>query len=43
MAIAWLPEAPDRPYGAELRFDAVAILLDADGELARLDHLEAAF
>jgi len=43
MAIAWLTEAPDRPFGAELRFDGVAILLDAAGDLVRLDHLEAAF
>jgi putative endonuclease len=43
MAIAWLTEGTDRPYGAELRFDGVAVLLDADGELVRLDHLEAAF
>jgi putative endonuclease len=43
MAIAWLTEGPDRPYGAELRFDGVAVLLDADGALVRLDHLEAAF
>ncbi len=43
MAIAWLTEGSDRPYGAQLRFDGVAILLDADGELIRLDHLEAAF
>src|SRR4051794_34219679 len=43
MAIAWLTEATDRPFGAELRFDGVAILLDASGALVRLDHLEAAF
>jgi putative endonuclease len=43
MAIAWLMESPDRPYGAPLRFDGVAILLDAQGDLVRLDHLEAAF
>ena len=43
MAIAWLTEGPDRPYGAELRFDGVAVLLDGAGELVRLDHLEAAF
>jgi putative endonuclease len=43
MAIAWLTEGSDRPYGAELRFDGVAILLDSAGELVRLDHLEAAF
>ena len=43
MAIAWLTEANDRPYGAQLRFDGVAVLLDTDGDLVRLDHLEAAF
>jgi len=43
MAIAWLTEGPDRPFGAELRFDGVAILLDRTGALVRLDHLEAAF
>ena len=43
MAIAWLGESPDRPFGAELRFDGVAVLVDAQGNLVRLDHLEAAF
>jgi putative endonuclease len=43
MAISWLTEGVDRPYGAELRFDGIAVLLDAKGELIRLDHLEAAF
>ena len=43
MAIAWLTEGADRPYGAHLRFDGIAVLLDPKGELVRLDHLEAAF
>lgn len=43
MAAAWLTEVPDRPFGAELRFDAVGVLLDDEGRLVRLDHLEAAF
>jgi putative endonuclease len=43
MAAAWLAEVRDRPFGAELRFDAVGVLLDASGRLVRLDHLEAAF
>ena len=43
MAIAWLTDGADRPYGAQLRFDGVAILLDPSGDLVRLDHLEAAF
>src|SRR3954471_22343583 len=30
MAIAWLGEAPERrPFGSELRFDGVAVLLDS--------------
>jgi hypothetical protein len=33
----------DRPYHAELRFDAVGVTLDRTGALVRLDHLEAAF
>src|SRR5690349_17443416 len=41
MAAAWLAEARDRPWSAELRFDAVGVTLDARGELVRLDHLEA--
>jgi putative endonuclease len=43
MATAWLAESNDRPFGAELRFDGVAILVDSAGALLRLDHLEAAF
>jgi putative endonuclease len=42
MAIAWLTECDGRPPG-DLRFDAIGIVLDARGELLRLDHLEAAF
>ena len=43
MAIAWLTESTQRPYGASLRFDGVAVLVDRAGNLVRLDHLEAAF
>ena len=43
MAISWLTEGADRPYGANLRFDGIAVLLDPAGDLIRLDHLEAAF
>jgi putative endonuclease len=43
MAVAWLSDTQDRVYGAQLRFDGIAVLLDARGELVRLDHLEAAF
>lgn len=43
MAAAWLAQAPDRPRSAELRFDAIGVVIDARGRLVRLDHLEAAF
>lgn len=43
MAAAWLAEAVDRPRAAELRFDAIGVLIDARGRLVRLDHLEGAF
>jgi putative endonuclease len=43
MAAAWLAEVEDRPWAAELRFDAIGVVLTPDGELVRLDHLESAF
>jgi putative endonuclease len=43
MASAWLVEVTDRPWAAELRFDAVGVVLDAEGSLVALDHLEGAF
>jgi putative endonuclease len=42
MAIAWLSSVGRRPRG-DMRFDAVGIVLDANGQLVSLDHLEAAF
>jgi putative endonuclease len=43
MAAAWLAETSDRPYSAELRFDAIGVTFDAHGALAALEHLENAF
>lgn len=43
MGAAWLNEVKPRPRTSELRFDAVGVLVDRDGALVRLDHLEAAF
>jgi putative endonuclease len=43
MAAAWLSRATDRPWHAELRFDAVGVTLDDQNELVRLDHLQDAF
>ena len=43
MAAAFLLEANDRPRSADVRFDAIGVVIDAYGKLVRLDHLEAAF
>jgi putative endonuclease len=43
MAAAFLLETADRPRSADLRFDAIGVVIDAYGRLVRLDHLEAAF
>jgi putative endonuclease len=43
MSAAFLLEVTDRPHSAELRFDAIGVVIDAKGRLVRLDHLEAAF
>jgi hypothetical protein len=33
----------DRPFARTVRFDAVGVVLNARGELLRLDHLEGAW
>ncbi|MDQ4042177.1 MAG: YraN family protein [Actinomycetota bacterium] len=43
MAAAYLAEVDERPRASELRFDAVGVVIDPQGRLVRLDHLEAAF
>jgi putative endonuclease len=43
MAAAWLAEVTDRPWHDDLRFDAVGVLLDRQGGLVRLDHVQGAF
>ncbi len=43
MAAAYLADVQERPRAVELRFDAVGVVIDAQGRLVRLDHLEAAF
>ena len=42
MAGRWLVERP-HPRVSDLRFDAIGVTLSPDGELLRLDHVEAAF
>jgi putative endonuclease len=39
----WLVERTERPYAAELRFDAIGVTLHPSGRLVRLEHLEGAF
>jgi putative endonuclease len=43
MAAAWLAETVDRPHAEDLRFDVIAVTIDARGRLQALDHLEGAF
>ncbi|MGI8801918.1 MAG: YraN family protein [Solirubrobacteraceae bacterium] len=41
LAAGWLADRGDRPRGRELRFDAVAVVIDVRGRLIALDHWEA--
>jgi putative endonuclease len=43
MAGVWLKDAKARPRFWAIRCDAVGLVLDARGDLVRLDHLRAAF
>jgi putative endonuclease len=43
MATAFLLEVADRPHSSDVRFDAIGVVIDGQGRLVRLDHLEAAF
>src|SRR5688572_18735839 len=43
MAGVWLSDVPKRPRFWTIRCDAIGVVLDARGELVRLDHLQAAF
>lgn len=44
LAAAWLRETrTPLGAGAELRFDAVGVVIDAAGDLVALDHVEAAW
>src|SRR5688500_1694893 len=40
MAAAYLSDVSDRPFAAELRFDAIGVVLASDGSLVELEHLE---
>ena len=43
MGAAWLSETHERPRTAELRFDAIGVLIDRHGALVELVQLEGAF
>lgn len=43
MAHAFLTDVATRPAAAEIRFDAVGVVIDPRGRLVSLEHLEAAF
>jgi putative endonuclease len=47
LAVAWLgaqrAEGRAAPFAHSLRFDAIGVVLDGDGALLRLDHVEAAW
>jgi putative endonuclease len=44
LAVAWLSEEKHlRPSAHTIRFDAVGVIIDGQGRLLRLDHLEGAW
>jgi putative endonuclease len=43
MGAAYLAQVRDRPRAQELRFDAIGVVIDGQGRLVALDHLEGAF
>ncbi len=43
LAAAFLSEKPQRPRPRTVRFDAIGVLLNCQGQLMRLDHIENAF
>jgi putative endonuclease len=43
IASAFLVERNDRPWSADVRFDAIGVVIDAHGHLEQLDHVEGAF
>ena len=44
LAIAWLSTSQrSRPFAADIRFDAIGVLVDGTGTLRRLEHIEGAW
>lgn len=43
LATAWLAEADPKPRAAEIRFDAIGVVVDREDRLLRIDHIEGAW
>jgi hypothetical protein len=44
LAAAWLRQrGRSLPFAETIRFDAIGVLLDADGAVAHLEHVEGAW
>jgi len=43
IAARWLAERTERPRAAQLRFDAIGVVVDACDRVVDLEHLEGAF
>lgn len=43
LAARWLTERIDRPRAENLRFDAIGVTFDRDGQFVALEHIEGAF
>lgn len=43
LATAWLAEENSKPTAAEIRFDAIGVVVDREDRLLRIDHIEGAW
>jgi putative endonuclease len=43
LAAEWLRSRPDHPHADWIRFDAIGVVVDRQGRLLSLDHVEDAF
>jgi len=43
LATAWMSERRDQPRYDDIRFDAVGVILDADGRPLDIEHIKGAF
>ena len=43
LATAWISERRDQPHYADIRFDAVGVILDAEGRPLDVEHIKGAF